>query len=176
MGPECSLTLSFLECRGCIAEKDNYKGSRLGDGYPQSLMNSLELEIEERTFTAELHEDKAPESVAAMREFLPLQSELMHVRWSGHATWINIDEIELPELPRENHTVYPSYGDILLYPGYRNEQEILVPCGSTCFKSPAGELAGNHVATLDAPREELREMEQETLRTGMKDVTIRLKE
>ncbi|ELY56314.1 hypothetical protein C491_15242 [Natronococcus amylolyticus DSM 10524] len=139
-------------------------------------MSSLEFEIEERTFTAELHEDKAPESVAAMREFLPLESELMHVRWSGHATWINIDEIELPELPRENHTVYPSYGDILLYPGYRNEQEILVPCGSTCFKSPAGELAGNHVATLDADREELREMEQETLRTGMKEVVIRLEE
>lgn len=136
-------------------------------------MSTLELELEDRTLTAEVYEDEAPESVAAMREFLPLGSELMHVRWSGHATWINIDEIDLPELPRENHTVYPSRGDILLYPGYRNEQEILVACGSTCFKSPAGELAGNHVATLDATREELRTIEQETLETGMKDITVR---
>lgn len=136
-------------------------------------MSILELELEDRTLTAEVYEDEAPESVAAMREFLPLDSELMHVRWSGHATWINIDEIDLPELPRENHTVYPSRGDILLYPGYRNEQEILVACGSTCFKSPAGELAGNHVATLDATREELRTIEQETLETGMKDITVR---
>lgn len=136
-------------------------------------MSTLELELEDRTLTAEVYEDEAPESVAAMREFLPLNSELMHVRWSGHATWINIDEIDLPELPRENHTVYPSRGDILLYPGYRNEQEILVACGSTCFKSPAGELAGNHVATLDATREELRTIEQETLETGMKDITVR---
>lgn len=136
-------------------------------------MSTLELELEDRTLTAEVYEDEAPESVAAMREFLPLDSELMHVRWSGHATWINIDEIDLPELPRENHTVYPSRGDILLYPGYRNEQEILVACGSTCFKSPAGELAGNHVATLDATREELRTIEQETLETGMKDITVR---
>lgn len=136
-------------------------------------MSRLELELEDRTLTAEVYEDEAPESVAAMREFLPLDSELMHVRWSGHATWINIDEIDLPELPRENHTVYPSRGDILLYPGYRNEQEILVACGSTCFKSPAGELAGNHVATLDATREELRTIEQETLETGMKDITVR---
>lgn len=139
-------------------------------------MAMLEFDIEDKTFTAELLEDEAPESVAAMREFLPLDSELMHVRWSGHATWINIDEIDLPDIPRENHTVYPSRGDILLYPGYRNEQELLVPCGPTCFKSPAGELAGNHVALLDATREELKTIEQETLETGVKDVTIRLVE
>lgn len=136
-------------------------------------MGELEFDIDGDVYTAELLEEEAPESVEAMRDFLPLESHLMHVRWSGHATWVNIDEIELPEIPRENHTVYPSYGDVLLYPGYRNEKEILVPCGSTCFKSPAGELAGNHVATLDAARDELREMEQETLRTGQKDITIR---
>lgn len=43
-------------------------------------MAMLEFDIEDKTFTAELLEDEAPESVAAMREFLPLDSELMHVR------------------------------------------------------------------------------------------------
>ena len=139
-------------------------------------MSQLELVVDGEVLTAELLPDDAPESVAAVKDFLPLESELMHVRWSGIATWINIDEIDLPEIPRENHTVYPSYGDLLLYPGYRNEQEILVPCGPTCFKSPAGELAGNHFATLDTPREELRAIEQRTLRDGMLDVTLRLAE
>jgi len=133
----------------------------------------IELDIDGTTFTAELHEDRAPQSVAAVREFLPLESELMHVRWSGIATWINIDEIHLPEIPRENHTVYPSRGDLLLYPGYRNEQEILLPCGPTCFKSPAGELAGNHFASVDATPVELKEIEEATLRDGVQDVTIR---
>jgi hypothetical protein len=137
-------------------------------------MSQLEVVVDGEVLTAELLPDDAPESVAAVKEFLPLESELMHVRWSGIATWINIDEIDLPEIPRENHTVYPSYGDLLLYPGYRNEQEILVPCGPTCFKSPAGELAGNHFATLDTPREELRAIEQRTLRDGMLNVTLRL--
>jgi hypothetical protein len=136
-------------------------------------MGELEFDIDGDVYTAELLEDEAPESIEAMRDFLPLESDLMHVRWSGHATWVNIDEIELPEVPRENHTVYPSRGDILLYPGYRNEKEILVPCGSTCFKSPAGELAGNHVANLDATQEELYELEQDTLKNGQKDITIR---
>jgi len=136
----------------------------------------LEIEIGDTTFTAELHEDRAPESVAAVRDFLPLESDLMHVRWSGIATWINIDEIDLPEIPRENHTVYPSRGDLLLYPGYRNEQEILVPCGPTCFKSPAGELAGNHFATVQASPDELRAIERLTLRDGMQDVLVRERE
>jgi hypothetical protein len=136
-------------------------------------MGELEFDIDGDVYTAELLEDEAPESIEAMRDFLPLESDLMHVRWSGHATWVNIDEIELPEVPRENHTVYPSRGDILLYPGYRNEKEILVPCGSTCFKSPAGELAGNHVANLDATQQELYELEQDTLKNGQKDITIR---
>lgn len=135
-------------------------------------MSLLEIDVEDRTFTGELFEDRAPNSVEAMREFLPLESELMHVRWSGHAVWVNIDEIDLPAVPRENHTVYPSRGDVLFYPGYRNEQEVLVACGPTCFKSPAGELAGNHVATLDASPAELRALEEDTLVDGAYDVTI----
>ena len=139
-------------------------------------MSELHLTVDENAYVAPLLESEAPESVRALNEFLPLTSELMHVRWSGHATWINIDEIDLPELPRENHTVYPSRGDILLYPGYRNEQEILVACGPTCFKSPAGELAGNHVGTLEATREELTALEELTLRDGVQPVTVRIRE
>jgi hypothetical protein len=139
-------------------------------------MSQLELVVDGDVLSAELLPEAAPESVAAVREFTPLDTELMHVRWSGHATWINIDEIDLPEIPRENHTVYPSYGDLLLYPGYRNEQEVLVPCGPTCFKSPAGELAGNHFATLDTPRDELVELEERTLHEGALDATLRISE
>jgi hypothetical protein len=137
-------------------------------------VSDLELVVDDEVLSASFLLDAAPASVAAVREFTPLHTELMHVRWSGHATWINIDEIDLPELPRENHTVYPSYGDLLLYPGYRNEQEVLVPCGPTCFKSPAGELAGNHFATLETPRERLVEIEERTLREGVLDATLRL--
>lgn len=136
-------------------------------------MATLEIDIEGDVFTAELRDD-APNSVRALRNILPLESELMHVRWSGHAVWINIDDISLPEIPRENHTVYPSRGDILFYPGYRNEQEILLSCGPTCFKSPAGELAGNHVATVDASEKELRGIEEATLLRGTHDVTLRI--
>jgi len=136
-------------------------------------VSDLELVVDGDVLSATFLPDAAPESVAAVEDLLPLHTELLHVRWSGHATWINIDDIELPEIPRENHTVYPSAGDLLLYPGYRNEQEILVPCGPTCFKSPAGELAGNHFATLETPRPELAALEERTLQEGALEVTVR---
>ncbi len=139
-------------------------------------MVRLELTVGGNQYSGNLLDEAAPASVEALETFLPHESELMHVRWSGHAVWVNIDEVALPELPRENHTVYPSRGDVLLYPGYRNEQEILLACGPTCFKSPAGELAGNHVATLDASAEELRELEELTLQEGVQDVAIQLTE
>ncbi len=139
-------------------------------------MGRLELAVGGTQYSGDLLHEAAPESVEALETMLPHGSELMHVRWSGHAVWVNIDEVDLPELPRENHTVYPSRGDVLLYPGFRNEQEILLACGPTCFKSPAGELAGNHVATLDASAAELRELEELTLRDGVQDVRIRLTE
>jgi hypothetical protein len=137
-------------------------------------MNEIELVVGDKLYTAQLLLEEAPESVSAVCELLPLHSKLMHVRWSGIATWINIDEIDLPELPRENHTAYPSCGDLLLYPGFRNEQEILWACGPTCFKSPAGELAGNHFATVNTGRENLNKLEQKTLTDGAQDIVIRM--
>ncbi|MFC6734173.1 MULTISPECIES: DUF3830 family protein [unclassified Haladaptatus] len=138
-------------------------------------MSKIEFVVGDKTYTGTLLEDEAPESIAAMRDFLPLESEIQHVRWSGYAGWVNIDDVDLPDIPRENHTVYPSRGDVLLYPGYRNEKEILIACGPTCFKSPAGELAGNHVAILDATREELAALEVSLLKDGAQDITVRIK-
>ncbi|WP_435181315.1 DUF3830 family protein [Halorussus sp. AFM4] len=137
-------------------------------------MSALELDLGDTVLRGELLEKEASESVDALHDLLPLESTLLHVRWSGYATWVNLEDTALPELPRENHTVYPSRGDVLLYPGYKNDKELLVACGPTCFKSPAGEQAGNHVATLDASQETLSSIEATTLEDGGQDVTLRI--
>lgn len=49
-------------------------------------MSKLELVVDGDILSATLLPDAAPESVAAVRDFVPLHTELMHVRWSGHAT------------------------------------------------------------------------------------------
>lgn len=139
-------------------------------------MSEIELDIGDRTFTASLLPGDAPESVEQFKRLLPLETTVKHVRWSGYAIFVENpggDDLDMTDLPRENFCVYPSRGDVLLYPGYESPSEILIACGSTGFRSPAGELAGNHVASIDASREELSELEVDVLENGAKDITIR---
>lgn len=139
-------------------------------------MSKLEVNINGTVIQGELLESAAPKSVDALCGLLPMKSTLLHVRWSGYATWINLEGTDLPDLPRENHTVYPSCGDVLLYPGYQNDKELLFSCGPTCFKSPAGEQAGNHVATINVSRDTLGSIETRTLEEGGQDITLRIRE
>jgi hypothetical protein len=107
----------------------------------------LEIVSGELRFVARLEEEAAPETVAALRRLLPLESRLIHARWSGEACWIPFGDLDVGFGP-ENTTCYPAPGEILFYPGGVSETEILVPYGPTAFASKAGALAGNHVATV----------------------------
>ena len=98
-------------------------------------------------FTARLEEAGAPDTVAAFRRLLPLESKIIHVRWSGEAGWIPFGELDLGLGP-ENATCYPHPGEIVLYPGGVSETEILLAYGYVSFASKAGQLAGNHFATI----------------------------
>ena len=139
-------------------------------------MPDVTLEVGDWTFEATLLPEEAPESVAQFLDLLPLETTVKHVRWSGYAVFVEEfgeDVEDMTDLPRENHRVYPSRGDVLLYPGYENVPEILIACGSTAFRSPAGELAGNHVAIIEDAREELAALEVDVLETGSTGITIR---
>jgi hypothetical protein len=106
----------------------------------------LEIVSGELRFVARLEEEAAPETVAAFRRLLPLESRLIHARWSGEACWIPFGELDIGG--PENATSYPAPGQILFYPGGVSETEILFPYGPTAFASKAGALAGNHFATV----------------------------
>ena len=93
------------------------------------------------SFVARLEEEDAPETVAAFRRLLPLESRIIHVRWSGEAGWIPFGDLDLGLGP-ENATCYPHPGEIVLYPGGVSETEILLAYGYVNFASKAGQLAG----------------------------------
>jgi hypothetical protein len=107
----------------------------------------LEITAGDLRFAARLEEETAPESVEAFRRMLPLDSRIIHARWSGEACWIPFGDLDVGIGP-ENATCYPSPGELLLYPGGVSETEILFPYGHAAFKSKAGMLAGNHFATV----------------------------
>jgi hypothetical protein len=44
------------------------------------------------TFKARLEDRDAPKTCAAIRKLLPLRSKLVHCRWSGESTWVQMGE------------------------------------------------------------------------------------
>jgi hypothetical protein len=124
------------------------------------------------SFAARLEEQTAPHTVAAFRKLLPLDSKIIQARWSGQSAWIPMGDLDVGIGP-ENATSYPAAGELLLYPGGVSETELLFPYGHTCFASKAGQLAGNHFATIVEGGERLQELGELVLWQGAQDIEFR---
>jgi hypothetical protein len=129
----------------------------------------LEIVAGEFRFVARLEEVGAPQTVEAFRRLLPLESRIIQARWSGQAAWIPFGELDVGLGP-ENATSYPAPGEILLYSGGVSETEILFPYGPTCFASKAGQLAGNHFATIVEGGEQLQALGERVLWDGAQPI------
>jgi Protein of unknown function (DUF3830) len=131
----------------------------------------IEILVADLRFLAHLETEKAPKTSARFRAMLPLKTKIIQARWSGEAAWIPFGELDL-DLGYENHTSYPAPGHLLLYPGGVSETEILFPYGSTMFASRAGQLAGNHFATIYEGNEQLAELGKRVVWQGAQDITF----
>lgn len=129
----------------------------------------LRVTVGELVLTARLEEGRSPQTVAAFRRLLPLESQLIQARWSGQAAWIPFGDLDL-DIGFEDATSYPAAGELLVYPGGVSETEILFPYGQTCFASKAGQLAGNHFATVIDGREHLEEIGRRVLWEGAQPI------
>ena len=129
----------------------------------------LEIASGDYRFTARLEDEAAPATVAAFRRLLPLDSRIIHARWSGESCWIPFGELDLGLGP-ENATCYPAPGQILFFPGGVSETEILFPYGPTAFASKAGMLAGNHFATILEGGQALGELGRKALWEGAQPI------
>lgn len=123
------------------------------------------------SFKARLEETGAPKTSACFLEQLPFRNKVIHSRWSGEAVWVPLGDLDLG-LEFENHTRFPSRGDILLYPGGFSETEILFAYGSASFASKMGELAGNHFLTVVEGQEALPEFGRTVLWEGAQDIVF----
>ena len=122
-------------------------------------------------FVARLEAEAAPQTVAAFRRLLPLETQIIHVRWSGEGGWIPWGDLDLGLGP-ENATRYPSPGELIIYPGGVSEAELLLAYGYVAFASKAGALAGNHFATIVEGTENLRELGRRMLWGGAQEIVF----
>ncbi len=129
----------------------------------------LRITVSTLTFIARMETEAAPQTCAAFWLLLPYRQKLIHARWSGEACWIPLGDFRL-NVGYENHTSYPSRGEILFYPGDISETEILFPYGSTRFASKVGQLAGNHFLTIVEGSEQLAEVGRLCLWHGAQDI------
>ena len=120
-------------------------------------------------FRAKFEEQAAPRTCARFRSLLPYDERIIHVRWSGEACWIPLGDLDLG-LAYENHTSFPSPGQILLYPGGVSETEILLAYGAVCFASKVGQLAGNHFLTIVEGLESVAPLGKLTLWQGAQTI------
>jgi hypothetical protein len=133
----------------------------------------LDIVVGDLRFKAHLEEEASPRTVAAVRKLLPLQGHLLQARWSGQSAWVPLGELDAGVAP-ENPTSYPAPGELLLYPGGISETEILFPYGRTCFASVAGQVAGNHFATLEEGVEQLPELGRRVIWDGAQPIRFEL--
>jgi len=134
---------------------------------------NLRITVASLTFIARMEEEAAPRTCAAFRELLPYHQRIFHARWSGEACWIPLGDFKL-NVDYENHTSFPSRGEILFYPGGISETEILFPYGSTRFASKVGQLAGNHFLTITEGIENLPQVGHLCLWHGAQDIVFDL--
>jgi hypothetical protein len=131
----------------------------------------IEISVGGLRFRARLETEKAPQTCAAFRRLLPLRAKLVQARWSGEAAWVPLGDLHAG-VGHENHTSYPGAGQLLFYPGGISETEILFPYGYTCFASKAGQLAGNHFATIEEGEDHLAELGRRVLWEGAQEIVF----
>jgi len=134
-------------------------------------VDEILIVVDGKRFPALLHEDKAPMTCKAIVQRLPISGKVIHARWSGEAIWLPMEEQRIT-VELENQTCYPSRGQILFYPGFVSERELLIPYGATMFASKSGILPGNHFATILEGLEELAAIGKKVLWEGAKDISI----
>ena len=165
---------SRTQCRrGTRPGSQTRSASSWARGSPREVRVDAVLEITAGgfSFSARFEEEAAPATVTAFRRMLPLDSKIIHVRWSGEGGWIPMGDLDVG-IGAENATRYPSPGELIFYPGGVSETELLLAYGYVAFASKAGALAGNHFATIVEGSENLRELGRRMLWEGAQDISF----
>ncbi|MFC5728916.1 MULTISPECIES: DUF3830 family protein [Nocardioides] len=107
---------------------------------PSAGAGTLTLRIGEEKLEITLLEDVCPDTVAAVRESLPLTGYFVHAAWSGEVIR-GVGPVDLPgSLELENATIFCAPGDVVYCPEHR---ELSVVYGDNDMRMADGPVSSS---------------------------------
>jgi hypothetical protein len=136
-------------------------------------MKQIEIEFGGVTFTATLHEDKAPKTVAALWKALPIDDPAaVHAMWSGEMFHLTPKIVDLGVQEVENGKSYQWPGEIVFYPPI---QEIAICYGEARFTGPIGPLKVTGLGMIEGQLDLLKQKASALHLEGKKRIIFRRK-
>lgn len=123
-------------------------------------MKRIKIISNKFTFIAKLEEEKSPKTCEWFLNLLPYTDEMIHVSWSGSASFIRLGDLG-HSVPFESPIRIPSKGEIIMYPGnvpsLQMGGEVFMAWGQASIATANGNLSGNHLLTIIEGNENLEE-------------------
>lgn len=127
-------------------------------------LKKIEISFEKGgSFSATLFEDKAPESVKAIWNMLPIEGKPLHMRWAGRGLTLALPNLPKPYPPRENQVSIVGEGYIMFRSdwtgGYVPTPSIILFYGPEIPRNP-GDIYGVRLNWIGRIRENLDKLEE----------------
>ena len=137
-------------------------------------MGTLRIEVGDLHFTARW-EPAAPQTIEAIRRMLPIDSKLIHCRWSGESTWIPYGDFRPGHRLREPHLAPRPRACSPCTPAASASARSSSRMAACTTSSKVGQLAANHFASVvpdDGWQDRLREVGRRALWEGAQPIRI----
>lgn len=137
-------------------------------------MRKLTVEINGVKAGAELWDDRAPKTVAALLRRLPIDDRTIHVRWSG-AAWRTEKNYPLAIGEVENRATWLEPGDIIYYDDPRYElYKVAFIYGTSQWRDHKGEIYVARIGRVTENLDAFVQASEQVLFEGPKRIAVRL--
>ena len=137
-------------------------------------MRNLTVELDGVKAGAELWDDRAPKTVAALLRRLPIDDRTIHVRWSG-AAWRTEKNYPLAIGEVENRATWLEPGDLIYYDDPRYElYKVAFIYGTSQWRDHKGEIDVARIGRVTDNLDAFVKASERVLFEGPKRITVRL--
>jgi len=137
-------------------------------------MRRLAIEIDGVKAGAELWDERAPKTVAALLRHLPIDDRTIHVRWSG-AAWRTEKNYPLGVGAIENRATWLERGDIIYYDDPRYElYKVAFIYGTSQWRDDKGELYVARIGRVTENVDAFIKASEKVLFEGPRRIAIRV--